>query len=234
MVYLKGYGIGLAMIIFLGPVFFTLLKSSLQYGFKAGITVALGILASDVLCLMLCLFGAMPFFKNPVNQFWLGIAGTVILLALGLRYLLKPVLYDENRIALSSAGYSAFFAKGFLVNFVNPFVFVVWIGLITLARANYENLHEILFFLGGIVSGIFTGDIIKVLFSHKFKNIVQPALLTKIYRVIGLILIIFGLRMAWLVMTKKDGNDTHLKKETTGFMHKKMWAPIHHIIWTPE
>ena len=46
MAFLKGYGIGLAMVIFIGPVFFTLLKTTLKYGMTGGMLAAAGIITS--------------------------------------------------------------------------------------------------------------------------------------------------------------------------------------------
>ena len=60
------------------------------------------------------------FFDDPGVQPWLALGGAVLLVGLGLRYLVKPTLnrpVDESPTAASWAG---FFAKGFLVNFVNP------------------------------------------------------------------------------------------------------------------
>lgn len=43
MAILEGYLIGLWMIVFIGPVFFTLIQSTLHYGVRLGLSVAFGI-----------------------------------------------------------------------------------------------------------------------------------------------------------------------------------------------
>lgn len=201
MAFLKGYGIGLAMVIFIGPVFFTLLKTTLKYGATGGMLVAAGIILSDVLCVLLCSFGAIPFFKNPANQLGLAIAGCLVLFGLGLKYLLKPSLNTDAGELPRAAHYTTFFAKGFVVNFVNPFVFVVWIGIIGIARAEYGVTLNLLLFLSAILLGIFTTDMLKVLFAHRLKPYIRPEYLKNIYRVIGIALIAFGVRMAWYAQT---------------------------------
>ena len=50
MAILTGILLGLGTMLFVGPVFFYLLKSTLESGFKAGIAVALGIILGDVIC----------------------------------------------------------------------------------------------------------------------------------------------------------------------------------------
>ena len=185
------------MVVFIGPVFFTLLKSTLKYGMAGGMTVAAGIFASDVLCVVLCSFGAIPFFKNPENQFWLAIGGSAILLGLGLKYLLKPVVNIESSDIPKAAHYTAFFAKGFVVNFVNPFVFLVWIGVIGFGRMEYGFTIDLILFLAAALLAILLTDMLKALFAHRLKAFISPEYLKNIYRVIGIALIGFGLRMIW-------------------------------------
>ena len=196
----EGYGIGLAMVVFIGPVFFTLLKSALQYGFWSGMTVAFGIFVSDIVCVVLCSFGAIPFFKNPENQFWLAIAGSIILIGLGLKYLFKPSHFTGNEIEIQTHHYSALFTKGFMVNFVNPFVFLVWIGVIGYGRSKFGFTTDLAVFLGASLLAILTTDSLKVVFAHRIKTLIHPKFLLKAYKVIGAVLIVFGIRLIWFVI----------------------------------
>ncbi|MBP9151879.1 MAG: LysE family translocator [Flavobacteriales bacterium] len=200
MAFAEGFLVGLGMVIFIGPVFFTLLKSALNYGFWAGIMVAFGIFISDVICVGLCSFGAIPFFKNPENQFWLALGGSFILFLLGLKYILKPNVNVDADLKLKAGHYTAFFAKGFLVNFVNPFVFLVWISIIGLGQANHGSGQELWVFLGATLLGIFLTDSAKVVFAHRIKKLIQPNFLRKAYQVIGIVMIGFGVRLLWFAL----------------------------------
>jgi len=201
MAFFEGYGVGLAMIVFIGPVFFTLLKSSLQHGFWGGMSVAFGIFISDVVCVALCSFGAIPFFKNPDNQFWLALFGSVILIGLGLKYLLKPSFYTHsNGTETQSHRYPTLFTKGFLVNFVNPFVFLVWIGVIGYGRSKFGLSADLAIFLSASLLAILTTDSLKVVFAHRIKNLIRHDFLLRAYQVIGIVLIAFGIRMIWYVI----------------------------------
>lgn len=201
MAFMKGYGVGLAMVIFVGPVFFTLLKSTLKYGMTGGLLVASGIIFSDILCVVLCSFGAIPFFKNPSNQLGLAIAGCFILFGLGLKYLFFPAVDTQSGELPGAARYTTFFAKGFVVNFANPFVFLVWIGVIGIARAEYGVTLNLLLFLSAALLGIFTTDLLKVIFADKLKPFIRPDFLTHLYRVIGIALLAFGIRMLWYALS---------------------------------
>lgn len=195
MVFFEGFLIGLAMVVFIGPVFFTLLKSALNYGFWAGMMVALGIFFSDVVCVGLCSFGAIPFFENTENQFYLAIGGSVILFGLGLKYLFKPNVNVDEQVKLHAGHYTAYFTKGFLVNFVNPFVFLVWISVIGLAQGKYGNSDDLWIFLGAALVAILVTDSLKVVFADRIKKFIQPKFLLRAYQVIGVVLIGFGVRL---------------------------------------
>lgn len=199
MAFLEGFVLGLGMIIFLGPVFFTLLKSALGHGFWAGFAVASGIFISDVLVVLLCSLGAIPFFKDPENQFWLGVVGSIILLVLGFKYMLRPNVSTDADLDLKAGDYTTFLIKGFMVNFVNPFVFVVWIGIIGLGQTRFGAGVELWIFLGSVLLGIFSTDVSKVVFADRIKRFIRPRFLLRVYQLIGVVLILFSFRMMWHV-----------------------------------
>mgnify|MGYP003889305199 CR=1 FL=1 len=104
---LEGFLFGLGMVIFIGPVFFTLIHSSFQFGMKAGFAVALGILASDVLIVGLCSYCLIGFFENEDHRSWMALIGSGILFYLGFKYILKPAkmindVKDPTMLMLSS------------------------------------------------------------------------------------------------------------------------------------
>ena len=203
MSFFKGFLLGLSFIVFIGPVLFTLLKSTLQYGLKSGFAVALGIFMSDVLAVLLCAFGAAAFFKDFDNQFYIAIIGGIILLALGFKYIFKPNLQIANKLKLKKRHYFNFFAKGFFINFINPFVFLVWIGVIGFASGVYGWGSSLLMYLIGTLLAILLTDTLKVLFAHRLKKLLQPQMLRPIYQAIGVLLVLFGLRLfyeAWKLL----------------------------------
>jgi threonine/homoserine/homoserine lactone efflux protein len=191
--FFDGYLFGLALVVLIGPVFFTLLKSALQHGFKAGFLVALGIFAGDVLCvgLGLGILGGRKFFENPQTLFYLGLAAGLLIIGLGLRYVFRPSLDTGEDLSFKTSDYLSYFVKGFLVNFVNPFVFGVWFSYITIAENRFPD-HSWLW-LGGALLGILTTDTLKAIFAHRLKIFLRKDLLKKIYRLIGIILILIGL-----------------------------------------
>ena len=90
MAILEGYLVGLAMVIFVGPVFFTLLQNTLERGRLAGIMVALGIIVSDVVAVGLCVAGSIAFLQKDAYTVYVSILGAVILFIIGGRYIFWP------------------------------------------------------------------------------------------------------------------------------------------------
>ncbi len=198
---INGFFIGLGMIIFVGPVFFTLLQAAFQFGFKSGWAVAWGIIISDVLCVILSEMGFRAFFESAQNQFYIGIAGGFLLLGMGLNYLLNPKLAAKTEISLTAMDYAGFFTKGFLVNFVNPFVFLVWISVIGQASSNGYKGQELYLFLLAALLGIFLTDSLKAYFAHKIKGWMNADRLKILYKVVGSLLCIFGM-ILWVKVFK--------------------------------
>lgn len=200
MAFFEGYLWGLAMVVFIGPVFFTLLHGAFQYGFKSGFAVAFGIFVSDIVAVAVCYMGAgtaEKFFTNPSNQFYIALLGAAILLGMGIKYVIKPSLNTDAEIELKTSDYLNFFIKGFIVNFVNPFVFVVWISLIGYESSKYGFGPQLIIFLTAALLGILTTDTLKAAFAHKIKSLLKPQFLLWTYRVIGGILVVFGCRLLY-------------------------------------
>ena len=197
MAFLEGFAIGFSMIIFIGPVFFTLINTTLNHGFWPGMLVVGGIFISDIVAVGLCAVGAIPLFEDPTNQFYLAVVGSLILFSLGLRYLFFSNTTVNAEVDFKAKDYIAYFSKGFLVNFVNPFVFVVWTSVIGMARIKYGTGTELWVYLTSAVFALLVTDTTKVVFADKLKKLVQPRLLRKFYRVVGLVLIGFGFRLIW-------------------------------------
>lgn len=194
---INGLITGLLMVIFVGPVFFTLLQAAFQFGFKSGWAVAWGIVISDVACVILCEIGFQAFFQNTQNQYYIGLAGGFLLCGMGLNYLFNPKLAIKTDINLTPMDYIGFFTKGFLVNFVNPFVFVVWIAVIKQASdQGYKGAHLYIFLLAAL-TGIFFTDTLKAYFANRIKHWLTLSRYNIICKIVGILLCIFGI-VLWI------------------------------------
>tara|TARA_B110000090_G_C13155694_1_gene359481 strand:+ start:73 stop:678 length:606 start_codon:yes stop_codon:yes gene_type:complete len=200
-IFLEGYLIGLAMIVFIGPVFFTLLQSALRFGKLSGTMVAFGIIVSDIVCILIYFFGLnsieLPAYFNNI----VAAIGALVLIALGLKYLLQKPPNSEVVFA-STLNLVSSFTNGFLVNFVNPFVFVVWAGIVLFAKESYSTPTEVQVHLIGVLAGIITTDLLKVLLADKIKPFLKPKILEKTTRFFGIVMIGFAFRLILYLLSK--------------------------------
>mgnify|MGYP003692573679 CR=1 FL=1 len=182
------------MVIFVGPVFFTLVHSTLRFGKMAGVMVALGIIISDLICILIFYYGLDKITLPPNLTKWFTLTGALLLMGIGTNYIVqKPkdsaVVFNKKLTLVSS------FTKGFLVNFVNPFVFLVWAGVAVLVHTKSESSNESFYALMACLAGILTTDLLKVFLAHKIKPFLKPKALKIMVKIFGFVFIGFGLRL---------------------------------------
>lgn len=192
---LEGILYGLATTLLIGPVFFTLLKASLDHGVRGGFAVALGIIASDMLIVLICLTGLVRLVQQWMDGPWMALVAAVILVFLGVAYLFKRSSEQSDQVRFGGRNAIALFVSGFLVNFVNPFVFVIWIGFTWHATATHGSGTGTWAFLAGVLLGIFFTDILKATLAPRLRSILSSQGLRRVYIAIGVILLLFSVRL---------------------------------------
>ncbi len=190
-----GILLGLSTLLFVGPVFFYLIKSSLESGLKSGIAVAIGIILGDLICVFLAVYGVGEYLENTIIQKWFAFFGGLILIAMGIKSFVNTKLKKINEVTKKANSLLKYGLNGFLVNFVNPFVFAVWFGFYTILINKYNSDLEIKTALLFILVTIFLTDTLKAIFAHKIKTIITPKTFDKIVKIIGFIMILFGVRL---------------------------------------
>jgi threonine/homoserine/homoserine lactone efflux protein len=195
----KGILLGFTVAIILGPAVFSLLQTSIYRGFKAGVMLAFGIFFSDFILISLCYFGFMQIFDNPENQLSIGIIGGVILIVFGIvTFTRKPSLGDRvnqnEDVKFKKPKIIAYIGKGFLMNTLNPFLLIFWIGVVSFATTNYGLDHKsLIFFFSGTLGTILLTDIIKCYLAIKVRKFLNLHVITWLNRIVGITLAIFGI-----------------------------------------
>ena len=195
MPFFEGFLIGFAMIIFVGPVLFTILQITLQKGKITGFSAATGVFISDVICVLICFYAAKELLNEIQNSTYIHILGALILFLIGFTYIFKPNLNTKSEDGISKLSVINAFSKGFLVNFVNPFVFGVWISVIGIAKGKYQSDQDLIIYLIAATFAVLVTDSLKVALAKKISPLLKPKLLSKIYKISGIALILFGFRM---------------------------------------
>ncbi len=191
----SGFLLGLGMIVFIGPVFIQLISISIRYGSKPGLYVAVGIFISDVICVLLSRFASSFVQVSGSFQMILSLLGAILLLILGLKTLMGKGQGFTERGNQYQGSLLGFFAKGFVVNFVNPFVFLVWIGVTVYSKTEYGSLTDESMYLSGVLLAILCMDVSKVFLAKQISKWFKSDSHLLIQRLSGMALLIFSIRL---------------------------------------
>jgi threonine/homoserine/homoserine lactone efflux protein len=192
LIIVKGILTGLLLSVYLGPTFFTVMETLLRRGAREAIVLNSGVWLSDISCIIVAYFGAARLME-PIrdNLIFKMVAGGAFLF-FGLTYLLRKP--DETVKPLGSVGILILLVKGFLINSLNPGVLIFWFGAMIVAVSGLE-LHgiQILYYFTSTIFTLITFDLLKILFSHKLRKVVTESVMTKLFRITGIILIGLGI-----------------------------------------
>lgn len=195
----KGILSGIVLAFLIGPVFFTIIQTSIEKGFKNGCWVALGVSGSDALYILVSYLGLYQFFESASSRIYLAYIGGGILFLFGAYYLFvkskKLLNYSAEHIQYSSPLKLA--AKGFLINGLSPMVLVFWIGTVGLATTEfgYTKPWQVAVYFSSIVVTVFITDLIKAKLADQLRLFMTHKAIRKLNIVLGIVLILFGVRL---------------------------------------
>lgn len=192
----KGILFGLLLAVMLGPVFFALIQNSIVKGLKAGVTMALGIAVADISYIVLMYFSVKLFKDNPTVSVAFGAFGGLIILITGIMSITKKNFDLSGEIKTNKRGMMKQFFKGFVLNGINPFVLLYWLGVMTLVTVNYAYTKtEVITFFCAIIGTLILTDMTKVVLAQKLRNFITEKRLRIMNRGVGVALILFSLRL---------------------------------------
>lgn len=190
MIYLQGVLYGMTLALLIGPVFFALLRVSIERGFTSGAWMALGIAVSESFVIALVAIGVAQLAETKEFQFYLGIVGGSMMLIFGLFPFFKKVKRrTEKQINTKAQGYKLAI-EGLLLNVLNPSVYLFWIGAVTLNNHLKEN--EMFSFFAGAITTVFVTDLLKAYLANYIRGYLTEKVLDKVNKVAGAALICFA------------------------------------------
>ncbi len=193
---LRGIVSGIVLACLIGPVFFTLLQTSIERGFLSGVFVAIGVSLSDAVYILISYFGFIQFLEETNLRHYMALAGGIVLLLFGLYYLFVKSrklarVRPEN---LQKASGLRLAAKGFIINGLSPMVLFFWLATVSLAttQLGYGAPKNALTFFASIVATVFITDIIKAKLADKLRILITPKVIQVLNIVLGIVMIIFA------------------------------------------
>jgi len=211
---IEGFLMGLGLSFVVGPALFALIQTSLTSGFKAGVRFAIGISLSDILMVSLVSYGVSALFDNDRYKMIISIVGGAIMIVFGIFTFFQKVPQKSNKtIEPSSLGmsYLTSIGKGFLFNIANPGVWFYWvmpvgvaatIGEVAMGNVTLTPRESSLVFLVALLIAVLSCDIMKCAIAYKLKTVLLPKVIHFINKVVGVILIAFGIYLVVSVFLK--------------------------------
>jgi threonine/homoserine/homoserine lactone efflux protein len=190
---------GVVLAFLVGPVFFTIIQTSIERGFKSGVFVAIGVSLSDALYIFISYLGLAAFLDNPSSKAYLAYGGGIVLLSFGMYYLFIKSRslsnFDPEKINYRSPG--KLIAKGFVINGLSPMVLFFWLATVGVATTefNYVEIREIGMYFSSVVATVFTTDVMKAKLADRLRLLITPKFIRLLNIVLGLVLVIFAGQM---------------------------------------
>ncbi|MFA5618885.1 MAG: LysE family transporter [Weeksellaceae bacterium] len=183
----------LLSLVLIGPVFFMLLQTSISSGWKAAITLDLGVITADIICILVAYFGSKDIAHAIESYRSIYIFGGFFILMYGLvMFIQKPNLKMRN-LKTVGKNYFRIFLNGFLLNILNIGVIVFWFFVVSTIVIQYPGERDTLLFMAIVLATFFSIDLLKIFLAHKVK---EKFTIRRIYyfkKIVGMILMVFGL-----------------------------------------
>lgn len=198
--FINGILIGLIFLFSLGPAFFALIQTSIQQGFRKAMFFAIGISLSDVLFVLIILFGLAKILETDSFKFWMAIFGSIMLTGYAIYSWIKKPVVEEVEMT-NDANFAKYALKGFVLNGLNPFIIIswaTWVGTIAV-KFDYDFPEQLQFFVGMLMS-ILSLDLIKAFIANKLKHMITVKFVRKMNRVVAVIIFVFALQIVYYLL----------------------------------
>jgi threonine/homoserine/homoserine lactone efflux protein len=198
---IKGLLLGLILSISLGPVIFAILKQSLTNGRSAGYIFVAGVSTSDIGLLLIANIFTSIFVLVLDHKAFIAMAGAGFLLLLGLYTLFfKKIKIEADEMGeekiFRKRDYLGIYISGFLMNTLNPSVFIFWfawtaaIGA-SAAETNNPIQYKVIVFSTCLIF-LLLSDLIKVALASRLRPSLTEKNLIWINRLSAIIILVFS------------------------------------------
>ncbi|HEX4878188.1 MAG TPA: LysE family transporter [Chitinophagaceae bacterium] len=195
----KGLGFGLLLSISVGPVLFSIIKQSLNNGYRGGLAFVAGVSASDIALVLLSNIFTSLLASLQLYRTQIGVAGCIFLVSVGIYFLFfKKIKVNKEGAQIfkfRKRDYAKLFLSGFFMNTLNPAIFIFWVTTSTAVIEHSVNERIIIFTT--CLLWMLLSDVLKVFLAGKIRNRLTPHNIHIINRINGIILIVFGIALIW-------------------------------------
>lgn len=198
---LNGVISGIVLAFLVGPVFFTILQTSIERGFSSGAFVAVGVSLSDAFYITVTYLGVYQLFDQGGFREYLAYFGGIVLLMFGAYYL----FIKSRKLSRASAQEVRadnpwkLVGKGFIINGLSPMVLIFWLGTVGIAttKFGYSTPQKAVPFFASIVGTVLVTDLLKAKLADKLRRLLTPPFIKRLNLVLGFVLVVFGIRLIY-------------------------------------
>jgi threonine/homoserine/homoserine lactone efflux protein len=180
-------------------VLFSIIKQSINNGWKGGLAFVLGVSLSDVSLAVVSNFFTELFTNLIERKELIGTICSTFLISVGIYFLFfKKVKVNEQGsqvLKFRKRDYLKLLLAGFFMNILNPGIIIFWLTAST-AFADEALNQRITIFTVALVLVLIT-DILKVLLANRIRQRLTLKNIQFVNRLNGIILIGFGIVLLW-------------------------------------
>lgn len=230
-------GIALSLFFSFGPAFFGLIQNSIEHGFRRAMAFAVGVSLSDVLVVFLML----TVFKNvdmeaALHNIYVALIGGAGIIVMGVytfRKKTKPASGKHGHMkfkSLDNVGRRRLLLHGFLLNILNPFIWVYWVSVITLlsGEVGLYGADRYVFF-AGLLGATLGCDLVKCRLAAMLQQLITAKVLNIFNKVTGLILIAFGVYLIAAMVVYQTNPKVRAKEQEKVPQSTKIIQSLHQV-----
>ncbi len=193
--FLEGLGFGLILQISVGPVCLAVLHKGLTQGFGHAFAMMWGAALVDALYIVLSVFGVSALLQIGPARVAVGLAGALLLLYFGLRYLRTPAATAQAEHRDESPFQS--FVYGVGLTLTNPLTILFWAGVLgaMMSTHTFNQAGGVFFFSAGCVTATLLFLTGVALAGHLLERVLNERLALWLNRGVGLFLIGFAVKL---------------------------------------
>lgn len=174
-------GLTLSIVFGFGPAFITLIQTSIHRGFRSAAWFSFGVFLNDLLMVSLCVLTSIQVVaEGDKEMFFFSLGAGIILILFGIFTYTRKVkednfkgikertdeIIDENKERFKkdddTPKWFVFVGKGFVLNILNPFVWIFWFSTVAVTAGSMGgNKLKLMIFFGIVLATCLGCDILK-------------------------------------------------------------------------
>jgi len=187
-------GLGFMLsLVFIGPVFFLLVETSLSRGSRHALALDLGVVFADIVCIVAAYFSSQDII-HIIDQYpsFYRISALIIFVYGIYMIVSKTRMHIAGEERLINQNYLKTFLNGFLLNILNIGVVLFWLVTVIFIRKNYPDTGRFLLYICLVIGTYLLIDLAKIYLAKQFHNKLNQQVANKIRKGVGFILLVLS------------------------------------------